>query len=355
MRKIEFTPTAMPLNNFIAMNNRKLYVLNPAYQRKFVWKKQLQEDLLLSVFAGLPIGTVIIYDDGNKKQIVDGLQRISTLQKFYNNEFSLSPTVSKKIVSFFIDELSVSTDPIDRKLYKAFNNDRFMYLNYDKLPSIMKEHYQSYLMSIVEIRYATSETIYNYFRLVQNSEKLKSGQIIKAIPDNKVTSIFNVDEYEKLAISLNIDNKREDLLKFMVQFHALYEGKLPLGASDKLIESYATKNPDILPAFENRMRIFYDKLQQYEGVVIDTKLNKSVLKIIFLFVLYTDEWKEVPIDQFIKAINHLYDKNKFIFNTKNEEKINPLIESLLNLTRSNHYNDEIKQIISNLDVSEILK
>ncbi len=355
MRKIEFAPTAIPLSTFIAISNRNGYEFNDIYQRNSAWNKQLKEDLLFSIFANLPIGTIVINVNGDSKEIIKGIQRVSTLISFYNNELVLSEETSKKIVQFFIEELSSSTNPTDRKIYKAFNNDKFIRLNYKKLPDIMKEHFQNYLMSLIEIRYADHEMILEYFRLIQNAEKLKGREIIKALPPNRITSIFNEKEYQTMAAALNMNNKKDDLLKLMVQFHALYEAKLPLGASDKLIQSYAIKDPDILPAFECRMKLLYDKLTQYNGVVSPTKLNKSILKIIFLFVLYADEWREVTIDKFIQTIVNLYEENKFIFNSKNNTNIDEGIQNLLYLTRSNHYSDEVKDVMLHLDISKILK
>ena len=164
MRKIEFAPTAIPLSTFIAISNRNGYEFNDIYQRNSAWNKQLKEDLLFSIFANLPIGTIVINVNGDSKEIIKGIQRVSTLISFYNNELVLSEETSKKIVQFFIEELSSSTNPTDRKIYKAFNNDKFIRLNYKNLPHIQhrKQSFSNQLIHIMKYNHIFSETLCYY-------------------------------------------------------------------------------------------------------------------------------------------------------------------------------------------------
>lgn len=63
----------------------------PTYQRKLVWNKKRQELFIRNVLEGEPFGIILIREkkeegaDEIKYDLVDGLQRISTLLKFYNN------------------------------------------------------------------------------------------------------------------------------------------------------------------------------------------------------------------------------------------------------------------------------
>ena len=62
----------------------------PRFQRHFVWDKTRQSRLIESIFLGLPLPAIYLseYDDG-RMTIVDGLQRISTIRDFMNNELHL--------------------------------------------------------------------------------------------------------------------------------------------------------------------------------------------------------------------------------------------------------------------------
>jgi len=65
-----------------------LYV--PDYQRKFVWKPDMQSRFIESVLLGVPLTPFLVSeDDNNRLEIIDGSQRIRTLLAFYENKLKL--------------------------------------------------------------------------------------------------------------------------------------------------------------------------------------------------------------------------------------------------------------------------
>ena len=69
-------------------NNRDIYI--PAYQRKFVWSIERQSKFIESILLGLPIPFMFMADmkDG-RLEVVDGSQRLQTLDKFVSNQLIL--------------------------------------------------------------------------------------------------------------------------------------------------------------------------------------------------------------------------------------------------------------------------
>ncbi|WP_048602686.1 DUF262 domain-containing protein [Rubeoparvulum massiliense] len=66
------------------------YNLNPEYQRKRVWDIKRKSKLIESCLVNVPIPPVFLYEtDYNKYEVMDGLQRISTIISFFKNEFKL--------------------------------------------------------------------------------------------------------------------------------------------------------------------------------------------------------------------------------------------------------------------------
>lgn len=61
----------------------------PAYQRKFVWTLVQQAKFIESVMIGLPIPFIFAADNEGRLEIVDGTQRIRTLEAFLNNKLVL--------------------------------------------------------------------------------------------------------------------------------------------------------------------------------------------------------------------------------------------------------------------------
>lgn len=54
----------------------------PDFQRNFVWKRSKKQQLLASLFRGFPIGAITLYEDKNGYYIIDGLQRVNTLNQY---------------------------------------------------------------------------------------------------------------------------------------------------------------------------------------------------------------------------------------------------------------------------------
>lgn len=65
--------------------------LNPDFQRNFIWNRTRQSLLIESILLGLPIPSIYLsqYDDG-RLTVVDGLQRLTTIQKFLDNKLKLN-------------------------------------------------------------------------------------------------------------------------------------------------------------------------------------------------------------------------------------------------------------------------
>lgn len=72
------------------MNRGDIYV--PGFQRGFVWSGTEKSRFIESLILGLPVPTLFLARDAdsNKLNIIDGQQRLKTLQSYLNGEFSLS-------------------------------------------------------------------------------------------------------------------------------------------------------------------------------------------------------------------------------------------------------------------------
>lgn len=67
------------------------YNLHPEYQRRITWDNKKRSKLIESFIINIPIPPIFLYEyDYDKYEIMDGLQRISTIVDFYNNKFKLS-------------------------------------------------------------------------------------------------------------------------------------------------------------------------------------------------------------------------------------------------------------------------
>lgn len=62
----------------------------PDFQRHFVWNIPTYSKLVESVLLGFPIPPVYLSEDEEgRRQIIDGQQRLFSLQKYYDNNYPL--------------------------------------------------------------------------------------------------------------------------------------------------------------------------------------------------------------------------------------------------------------------------
>lgn len=68
----------------------KRFIMNPEFQRDFIWKEDKQSRLIESVVMRIPLPVFYLAEDDQGRMIVvDGLQRLSTFKRFVNNELRL--------------------------------------------------------------------------------------------------------------------------------------------------------------------------------------------------------------------------------------------------------------------------
>lgn len=94
------------LNNDI--KNSKITI--PKYQRGAVWNKQQKEKLIDSMNKGFPFGSILLYENNGTRQIIDGLQRSTTIIEFVKNpaKFFTSDNVDSKILNNIFISLGVN-------------------------------------------------------------------------------------------------------------------------------------------------------------------------------------------------------------------------------------------------------
>ncbi len=67
------------------------YVMDPDFQRDFIWDEAKQSKLIESVLMRIPLPVFYLAEDQQGRRIVvDGLQRLSTFQRFARNELRLN-------------------------------------------------------------------------------------------------------------------------------------------------------------------------------------------------------------------------------------------------------------------------
>jgi hypothetical protein len=117
------------------------YITRPPYQRKTVWDEKRKQALMDSLFRRyyvpkLVLRVVRLSDDRAVDEVIDGQQRITTVQEFFGNEFKLPETLkelSPEMAGKTYDQL-----PVEIKQYVArleFSVDRITNIENPKNPA----------------------------------------------------------------------------------------------------------------------------------------------------------------------------------------------------------------------------
>ena len=75
----------MSFGEIINMYRDREIIISPEYQRAFRWDEQRQSDFIESILLGIPIPSIFVATNPDGKwELIDGLQRVSTVLAFFN-------------------------------------------------------------------------------------------------------------------------------------------------------------------------------------------------------------------------------------------------------------------------------
>lgn len=253
------------------------YVTRPPYQRKVVWNRAKKQSLMDSLFRRyyipkLVIREVRLSDDRTVNEIIDGQQRITTVQDFFDNKYPLPKSledVASELPGKYYKDLDTDTRKfIDKSLkYQA-----------DVIKNIEKPDDVKHQIIATEIfwRLQQGETL-NYMEVAHAQlSSLTRNFIVKYSDDltfnyNKYEPVDNNPDKLPFFSLLNVDNNRMKHLQFMARFVMIELGDGYADLSDKKIEAFINnaKGEDGIGdySYENKheakevlktLRTFYD-------------------------------------------------------------------------------------------------
>ena len=79
------------VSDLVSMMHDKNIILDPDYQRNYIWDNKKASLLIESILLNVPIPVIYVSeDDDSRWVVVDGLQRLTSLLRFFDNEFKLT-------------------------------------------------------------------------------------------------------------------------------------------------------------------------------------------------------------------------------------------------------------------------
>lgn len=144
--------TVFQIEHWISAKNGVKLNLSPEYQRNLVWDIKRQSALIESLLLRIPIPAFYLDEDSDgNKNVIDGMQRLSAIHSYLNNEFSLTRMqyLSHCENKFFrdlepkfrarIEDTELSVNILDEKCPQMVKFDVFRRVNTGGLPLNFQE------------------------------------------------------------------------------------------------------------------------------------------------------------------------------------------------------------------------
>ncbi|OMI88191.1 hypothetical protein BSZ07_19450 [Streptomyces sp. M1013] len=177
-RKIDVDNYTITVRELLSMAERSELKRAPEYQRKFRWDEEAESRLIESILLGLPVPSLFFAtnDDGSW-EVVDGLQRISTLIHFASDSEAQLAEIKKD-------------SPLVLRDLKEL--DKFNGLTYEDLPPAMKFTFTKRGLGVTalsdksdpQIRFDTFE------RLNRGSVELSKQEVRACIYEGKFNKLI---------------------------------------------------------------------------------------------------------------------------------------------------------------------
>lgn len=142
--------TVKKLNDDI--ENKKITV--PKYQRGAVWNKQQKDKLIDSMNKGYPFGSILLYEKDNNRQIIDGLQRSTTIIEYVKNpaKFFTDENLNDEIMNEIIEKLNVVGNKNEMKLKLIDMIKQWVLNNHSTMQDIQRMQYGDLADEIIKVQ-----------------------------------------------------------------------------------------------------------------------------------------------------------------------------------------------------------
>lgn len=318
-------PVTSVLNSINTVNFGGLD-LQPTYQRGYVWKDDFKDKLIYSIVKFYPTGNISIRvlkspnAKGAKSEVVDGQQRLTTIRDFVSNQYTVKSEWSKKIIEViknYYETAGVQDDAVDR-LVKKLDNKGNVRLKFNDLPEIIKGNINSYNIPMTYIADATDQQVREYFRFLQNQERLRAGEIINSMPATNLEVFLESITHKNMFLDIiGFSDNRAEFDKIFYSIIGLFDSKLSFGTTDKTIQGYAAKaeTPTVGLDKINTMIEQINSIISVGGAVL-TSTRKRFLKYLLLLAGFNlVNFSEDTVSK-LNRLKYIDDKLSVFFSAK---------------------------------------
>ena len=175
------------------------------------------------------------------------------------------------------------------KVLKKYEQGKKFKLNYTNIPELLKRNIDAFPLSVTSISDATDEQVTEYFRFVQNQERLRAGEIIKSFPESILEKYLSmITDKDRLLQVLNFPDSRLEFDKIFYSIIGLLDKKINFGVTDNSIKEYVSEKKDDLKGetlnYTNNIIKGLNKISELNDQPIVT--NKRFIKFLLLLLAF---------------------------------------------------------------------
>ncbi|MEL3961296.1 DUF262 domain-containing protein [Lysinibacillus endophyticus] len=299
------------VEDLVKMIERGDVILNPEYQRNYVWDNKKASLLIESILLNIPIPVIYASEEEDIKwNIVDGLQRLYSLLRYYKNSFKLSG-------------LSILSE-LNGKRYSELPDKARRLLNNGNLRVIL-----IFNDSHPEIKYDIFQRL-NTGSVKLNEQELRNC-IYRGTLNNSLKEMVKNKRFQSI-LGLNAPHKRMLDCEMILRYLALrnnydnetYEISNYKGVMKPFLNAYMYNNKNLAePKIRAIEHGFSELVNSVYGVFgegafrklnletrkVENRLNKSLMDVIMLsFSQYTTQdilsKKDEILDLFLRMLNN---------------------------------------------------
>ncbi|WP_231794434.1 DUF262 domain-containing protein [Limosilactobacillus caviae] len=286
-------------------------IIDPEYQRYYRWKMEQRSSFIESMILGIPVPSIFVSQDGSGKwDVIDGLQRISTLLQLTGELKNEKPLVLKetKFLPALRDKTWETLGPnfqrrlkrrrINAIIIDSSNNTSIKYELFQRLNT------NGTNLSPQEIRNVViAMANHNLFR---ETKSLSQNESFKKIISNMTKRQRNeqldkelIDEcYILLTVPAQSMNPSDDLQEFITK---------KLIDNDKLLENLDSNGKKMLDVFELMARILGDKASKaYKNGKYGKRFMRPIFEMTFVYTAFHKqkiEYNNEVLEQYHKKIS----------------------------------------------------
>ena len=305
----------MSVGELINLYKEKDLKLNPAYQRLYRWDDEHKTNFIESILIGIPIPPIFVAqkDDG-KWDIVDGLQRISTLLQLTGDLPDYEPLVLQGTETLpSLEGMTWETMPMDAK--RLLRRTRIG-------------------VSIILTENSASSQYELFRRLNTGSVTLESQEI-----RNCLIIMLSSDFYEKINTLKTYENFIKCIKltddKYKIEYHMELILRYFIAKNNKIDYSQYNIASEKLPKFIDK---------ETANLISDTEFDLD--KEIDLFKRTFDKLAEYMGDEIFKKYNGEKDKFEGPFSYSSYEAILVGVASNLDNIKWENFREKVKEMYS---------